>query len=86
MGGFWGHGLGLGFEPPWIGPQSTAVVEPGWCLAVERRAAVPGVGGAQYEENVLIGSDGAELLSVSQRGRDLGGRRQASQQLPDPPL
>jgi ectoine hydrolase len=64
MGGFGGHGLGLGFEAPWIGPESREVVEPGWCLAVERRAAVPGLGGAQYEDDVLIGPDGAELLTV----------------------
>jgi Xaa-Pro aminopeptidase len=64
MGGFWGHGLGLSFEPPWIGPDSAEVAEPGWCLAVERRAAVPGLGGAQYEDNVLIGPDGAELLTI----------------------
>lgn len=63
MGGFWGHGLGLGFEPPWLGPDSAEVVEPGWCLAVERRAAVPGLGGAQYEDDVLIGPGGAELLT-----------------------
>jgi len=63
MGGFWGHGLGLGFEPPWIGPDSDEIVEAGWCLAVERRAAVPGLGGAQYEDDVLIGPAGAELLT-----------------------
>jgi Xaa-Pro aminopeptidase len=67
MGGFWGHGLGLSFEPPWIGPDSAEVVEPGWCLAVERRAAVPGLGGAQYEDNVLIGLDGAQLLTIVER-------------------
>ena len=63
MGGFWGHGLGLGFEPPWFGPRSTEIVEAGWCLAVERRAAVPGLGGAQYEDDVLIGPDGPEVLT-----------------------
>ena len=63
MGGFWGHGLGLAFEPPWLGPDSHEVVEPGWCLAVERRAAIPGLGGAQYEDNVLIGPTEAELLT-----------------------
>jgi Xaa-Pro dipeptidase len=63
MGGFWGHGLGLSFDPPWIGPDSTEIVEAGWCLAVERRAAVPGLGGAQYEDDVLIGPDGAEVLT-----------------------
>jgi len=65
MGGFWGHGLGLGFEPPWVGPGSPEVVEPGWCLAIERRAAVIGLGGAQYEDDVLIGADGAELLTIT---------------------
>jgi Xaa-Pro aminopeptidase len=63
MGGFWGHGLGLGFEPPWIGPDSREVVEAGWCLALERRAAVDGLGGAQHEDDVLIGPDGPELLT-----------------------
>jgi Xaa-Pro dipeptidase len=63
MSGFWGHGLGLGWEPPWIGPDSPELVEPGMCLAIERRAAVDGLGGAQYEEDVLIGLDGPELLT-----------------------
>jgi Xaa-Pro aminopeptidase len=65
MGGFWGHGLGLAFESPWIGPESTELVEPGWCLAIERRAAVPGLGGAQYEDDVLVGPDGAEVLTIA---------------------
>jgi Xaa-Pro aminopeptidase len=64
MGGFWGHGLGLGFEPPWIGRDTTEIVEPGWCLAVERRAAVAAVGGAQHEDDVLVGPDGAEVLTM----------------------
>lgn len=68
MGGFWGHGLGLGFEPPWIGPAADEVVEAGWCLALERRAAVAGVGGAQHEDDVLVGPDGAELLTVGGPG------------------
>jgi hypothetical protein len=33
------------------------------CLALERRAAVRGLGGAQHEENVLVGADGPELLT-----------------------
>lgn len=67
MGGFWGHGLGLGFEPPWIGPAGDEVVEAGWCLAIERRAAVAGIGGAQYEDDVLVGQDGPELLTTTAR-------------------
>jgi len=64
MSGFWGHGLGVGWEPPWIGLDSGDVVEAGMCLAVERRAAVPGLGGAQYEDDVLVGPGGAELLTT----------------------
>lgn len=63
MGGFWGHGLGLGFEPPWIGPASGEVVEEGWCLAIERRAAVADIGGAQHEDDVLVRSEGPELIT-----------------------
>ena len=63
MNGFWGHGLGLAFEPPWVGPRSREVVEAGWCLAVERRAAVPGLGGAQHEDCVLVTANGPELLT-----------------------
>jgi len=65
MGGAWGHGLGLAFEPPWIEPASNIVVEEGMCLAIERRIEAPGFGGAQYEENVLVTESGAELLSVA---------------------
>jgi hypothetical protein len=42
--------------------------EEGWCLAIERRAAVRGVGGAQYEDDVLVGPDGAELLTTLASG------------------
>ncbi len=67
MGGAWGHGLGLAFEPPWITLNSDLVVEAGMCFAVERRIAAPDgpvdARGAQYEDNVLISADGAELLT-----------------------
>ena len=63
MGGFWGHGLGLGWEPPWLGPACDERLEPGMCLAIERRVAVDGLGGAQYEDDVLVGDDGPELLT-----------------------
>jgi Xaa-Pro aminopeptidase len=35
----------------------------GVCLAIERRAAVEGHGGTQYEDDVLVGVDGPELLT-----------------------
>ena len=33
------------------------------CFAIERRIGTPGIGGAQYEDGVLVGSTGAELLT-----------------------
>jgi Xaa-Pro aminopeptidase len=68
LGGAWGHGLGLTFEPPWITTDSEVVAEPGMCLAIERRIeapeAPPGARGAQYEDNVLVTTDGVELLTA----------------------
>jgi hypothetical protein len=34
-----------------------------WSRGGARRIAGPGLGGAQYEDNLLIGSTGAELLT-----------------------
>lgn len=59
----WGHSLGLNWEAPYIDADSEVVIEAGMCLAVEKRTAVPGIGGATYEDNVLITADGVELLS-----------------------
>ena len=33
------------------------------CFAIERRIGTPGVGGAQYEDSVLVGAMSAELLT-----------------------
>jgi Xaa-Pro aminopeptidase len=74
MGGFWGHGLGLGFEPPWIGNQSREIIEEGWCLAIERRAAVPGLGGAQHEDDLIVTAGGAELLTATGDDRPTNAR------------
>lgn len=67
MGGVWGHGLGLGFEPPWITADSEIVVQAGMCFAVEMRIEAHNgpidARGAQYEDNVLVSPTGAELLT-----------------------
>jgi Xaa-Pro aminopeptidase len=59
----WGHSLGLNWEAPYIDADSDLVVEPGMCLAVEKRVAIPGVGGATYEDDVLVSADGCEILT-----------------------
>jgi Xaa-Pro dipeptidase len=61
--GSWGHGLGLAFERPWIEERATATVRAGMCLAVERRIEAPGLGGANYEQNVLVTDTGPEILT-----------------------
>jgi Xaa-Pro aminopeptidase len=64
----WGHSLGLAFEPPWIVPASEVVIQPGMYLAVEQRVALPGVGGATYEDNVLVTEDGYEVVTTARLG------------------
>lgn len=57
-----GHGLGLGFEPPYLTPGDSTPIRPGMCFAVERRINVNGHG-ATFERNVLVTEHGPELLS-----------------------
>lgn len=57
-----GHGLGLGFEPPYLVPGDPTLIRPGMCFAVERRINVD-EHGATFERNVLVTEDGPELLS-----------------------
>lgn len=61
--GSWGHSLGLNWEAPYIDSDSDLVIEPGMCLAVEKRVALPGVGGATYEDDVLVTANGCEILT-----------------------
>ncbi|MFC4908859.1 M24 family metallopeptidase [Actinomadura gamaensis] len=63
MGGAWGHGLGLSFEPPWITTDTDETLEPGMCLALERRIAIPALGGVNYENNILITATGHEVIT-----------------------
>ncbi|RVX44952.1 Xaa-Pro aminopeptidase [Nonomuraea polychroma] len=70
MGGAWGHGLGLSFEPPWVtedGPDASERLEAGMCLALERRIAMPSVGDANYEDDVIITDSGPELITSDPR-------------------
>ncbi len=68
MGGTWGHGLGLGFEEPWIDVTSETVVHSGMSFAVERRVSAPNRGGANYEEMVIITDQGPEIISFVPQG------------------
>ncbi len=64
----WGHGLGLGWERPWMLPDETMEVEEAMYLTVERTLSLAGCGVAQAEQNLLVTADGVELLTGGQDG------------------
>jgi Xaa-Pro aminopeptidase len=60
----WGHGLGLGWERPWMVSSETLEIEAGMYLAIERALTLAEVGTAAAEQNLLVGEGGAELLTA----------------------
>lgn len=60
----WGHGLGLGWERPWLTGTEDSVVEPGMYLAIERALTLPGAGTAAAEQNLLVGEKVVEVLTA----------------------
>lgn len=65
----WGHGLGMGWEPPYLTGDEPATIEEGTYLAVERSITDPVAGTAAAEQNLLITGDGVELLTAGPQGR-----------------
>ena len=65
----WGHGLGLGWERPWLVSSEPLSLEPGMVLAVERAISLDGVGTVAAEQNLLLTETGAELLTAGPCGR-----------------
>jgi Xaa-Pro aminopeptidase len=65
----WGHGLGLGWERPWLTETEDMTIEPGMYLAIERALTLHGVGTASGEQDLLVGPDGVEILSEGPAGR-----------------
>jgi ectoine hydrolase len=63
MGGTWGHGLGLDWGAPWIVSTSSTVIRPGMCFAIERRIEAPGIGGANYENDVIVTDASPEIVT-----------------------
>lgn len=57
-----GHSLGLAWESPWIVPGNSAKVEENMYLAIEAAVGLPGIGAAGFEQDLLINSEGAEVL------------------------
>jgi Xaa-Pro dipeptidase len=65
----WGHGLGLGWERPWLVDAEDLFIKTGMCLAIERSIAQQGVGTASAEQNLIVTSEGAEVITEGPAGR-----------------
>lgn len=60
-----GHAIGLAIhEPPFLVPRTETRLEEGMIFTVEPGIYQPGIGGLRLEDDVLVGSDGPELLST----------------------
>jgi Xaa-Pro aminopeptidase len=59
-----GHGLGTGFELPWVDSSSEDRLEPGMTIALEVYVGEEGAGTAVTEEVVLVTADGPEILTA----------------------
>lgn len=57
-----GHGIGLGWDAPWLIPGDETVIQPGMVLCVERGVKHDGFSG-DFEETVLVTDSGSELLT-----------------------
>ncbi len=57
-----GHGIGLGWDAPWLIPGDDTVLQPGMVLCVERGVKRDGFFG-DFEETVLVTESGSELLT-----------------------
>lgn len=57
-----GHGLGLGWDSPWLAPGDKTTIEPGMVLCFERTILRDGWLG-DFEETVLVTETGAEKIT-----------------------
>jgi Xaa-Pro aminopeptidase len=62
-----GHGIGLGWEGPWITATDETILEPGMAIAVETLFGAEGVGGTFFEENGIVSETGFDVLSRVQK-------------------
>jgi Xaa-Pro aminopeptidase len=57
-----GHGVGLGWDAPWLAPGDTTVIQPGMVLSIERTIRKDGYLG-DFEETVVVTEDGYEKIT-----------------------
>jgi len=66
---YFGHGIGLGIEPPWLTSENDTVLQTNMVFAVEVYLSAPGVGLAGFEENIVVRDGEAENLTAGLRPR-----------------
>lgn len=59
------HGLGLGGDLPRVAADSDDVLQVGDALSCEPGVYVPGLGGARFENMLIVSADGVEALTQS---------------------
>jgi Xaa-Pro aminopeptidase len=57
-----GHGIGLGWDAPWLASGDTTILQPGMVICVERTVNRDGYYG-DFEETVLVTDTGAEKIT-----------------------
>ena len=62
-----GHGIGLGWEAPWLTPTDQTVLVPGMTIAVETLIGHSSMGGGFFEENGVVTETGFEVLTTARR-------------------
>lgn len=68
-----GHGVGLKLhEYPFLGPRCEETLQSGYVVTIEPGIYIPGIGGVRYEDDVLVGADGARCLTHAPKFFQIG--------------
>ena len=59
-----GHGIGAGWERPFLTPHEEMALVPGMTIAIEQHVSRPGVGTVRYEETVLVTHGEPEIMTA----------------------